>query len=432
MSSHKQIDNSNYFSNLSLSTIIIVFGGLISWAVLAPYDGAVIASGKLVVETHQKVVQHPEGGLINKLHISEGELVKKGQLLISLSTVNSSSELIILNNRRIELVAINQRLQALIQGDTELVFPKELISLTRTPSIKSLLDRQTLIFQTKLSGIRDETIIRHKKIQQQKYKIEGLTAQSLAAENEQALILVQLEELKNLFEKGYVSNSRIISLKRDAVRFAGSLGQIKALIAEIHEGIGNNELEILRIKNIFLDEMLYELQENNEELLKNDNQITVIEDAIEKSKIYSPRAGRVINLKISTIGAVIAPRQVLMNIVPIDDKLSIIARIAPADIDKVQTGSKALIRFTAFNRKTTPISPALVTMISADVIFDTARNEEYYEATLALTEDISILLHGRPLVPGMPIEVHITTENRNAISYLLQPLEDALARTFKE
>ncbi len=426
-----QNDGGKLYCFISGFVIIVVLGGLLLWSILATLEGAVVSPGKLVVESDLKEIQHLEGGIVKEILIQEGDFVKKAQLMVLLDATRGVSELSILENDYFENLAKRARLYAEINIDDDIVFPLELTQ-NNYKNINETLKRQSQIFYARKGSIKNEVNINNNRIVQYQYRINGLKAQKEALEREFELVKEQNEELSGLFEKGLIAKTRIISLKQEIERLIGSIGLSDATIAEISGMIESVNLDTLKLRKSFLEEILFELQETETIIARLKDQIITSNDIIKRSKIYAPRSGRIINLKVNTIGEVVTPGSLLMNIVPIDENLVIRAYIKPDKIDKIIKGGPAWIRFTAFNKKQTPVSTAVVKNISADVIFGSDSREEYYQVTLDLTEDVSDLFQGRPLIPGMPVEVYIKTEKRNALSYFTQPFTDALSRAFNE
>ena len=113
------------------------------------------------------------------------------------------------------------------------------------------------------------------------------------------------------------------------------------------------------------------------------------------------------------------------------DTLDVEARIPPAAIDQVHVGQTAVLRFTAFNQRTTPEIDGTVTVVSADLVQDPKANERYYTARIAIPQTRAKDL-GLTLVPGMPVEAFIRTDDRTVVSYLMKPLNDQIMKAFRE
>src|SRR5690606_41636071 len=137
-------------------------------------------------------------------------------------------------------------------------------------------------------------------------------------------------------------------------------------------------------------------------------------------------------LNIHTVGGVITPAEVLVTIVPENAKLKIEVRLAPTSIDQVSAGQPARLRFSAFNQRTTPELKGKVVHVSPATSRDTVTGETYYLGEIGVTADELAKLGDDMLLPGMPVEVYVSTEERTALSYLVKPLSDQFSRAFKE
>jgi HlyD family secretion protein len=233
-----------------------------------------------------------------------------------------------------------------------------------------------------------------------------------------------------------VSTPRITAARRTVAQLEGDLAQVTAAIAQAKGKIAEIELQILQIDQELQTEVGKDLREQQAREAELTERRVAAQDQLKRTEIRAPQSGAVHQLAVFTVGGVIAPSETLMLIVPEADKLVIDAKVAPQDIDQVALGQLAFIRFSAFNHRTTPEVTATVTRISADLVMEAARGGgesiAYYSVRLALTDEARQKLEGLTLIPGMPVEVHIKTNDRTAISYFTKPLTDQFARAFRE
>ena len=217
----------------------------------------------------------------------------------------------------------------------------------------------------------------------------GLTKEIASQSAQIDLIEEELKGLLQLQEKHLVARSRVSALQKDAARLSG---------------------EIARLSN---------------EKMKLDARF-------ERTQIRAPVSGRVLNLVTHTIGGIIAANSTIAEIVPSKEAPRIEARLSPRDIDQVRSGQAAHMRMTSLNQRTTPALEGTVKRVSADLLRDDARGADYYQVRILLEESAEKKLDGARLVPGMPADVMIETDQRSALSYLVKPLSDQIARTFRE
>jgi HlyD family secretion protein len=156
------------------------------------------------------------------------------------------------------------------------------------------------------------------------------------------------------------------------------------------------------------------------------------EDLLNRIDIRAPATGIVNQLSVHTIGGVVAPGEVIMEIVPDTDELEIEARLPPQDIDQVRRGQTTYVRLSAFNQRTTPQLKGFVSYVSADLTHDKQSNASYYTVRVTLPGEERHRLSGLQLMSGMPAEVFFQTGSRSMMSYLFKPITDQFQRMFTE
>jgi HlyD family secretion protein len=263
-------------------------------------------------------------------------------------------------------------------------------------------------------------------------EIAGLVAQENAKEREIRLIAKELEGLIELQKKDLVPSIKVMSLQRDAARLEGERGQLIAASAQAKGRIAEIELQLLQLDQDLKADVIKELREIEAKQSELAERRVAAEDQLKRVEIRSPQSGIVHQLAVHTVGGVVSPSEPMMLIVPRGDVLVIEAKIAPHDIDNVQVGQKAIVRFPGFNAKTTPEIDGEVARVAADLTKDPQFNQAYYVARIALPPDALAKLKSLKLLPGMPAEVHVQSGVRTMVSYLMKPLTDQYARAFTE
>ncbi|MGE0408752.1 MAG: HlyD family type I secretion periplasmic adaptor subunit [Amphiplicatus sp.] len=423
-----------YFRRLSIGVIAVVFGGLALWSVLAPIDGAVVAAGQVVVEGNRKAVQHLEGGVVGEILVREGQFVEAGDLVVRLEDTVPRANFQTIEGQLAELYARRGRL---IAECNDLDLPAEaqgVRDIIESAAFRAKAAGQAELFFAKRNTRTTQISLLEERIVQQIERIAGLKAQIDSLASQRTLILDELEGVRELHKEGYAPKTRLRALEREAKRLDGEGGALKAGVAEATSIIAEARLEIVRIKETAREDSIAELRDAEVSIAELEERRVTALDALKRTEIRAPRAGRVLALSVHTVGGVIAPGASLMEIVPEDDRLQIAARVEPADIDKVARGQETLIRFSAFGARATPEATGVVATVSADSLADDATGAPYYLALVDLpaNDEMSAILRGQPLAPGMPAETFIRTGARPAISYFLKPLTDAFARSLKE
>jgi HlyD family secretion protein len=275
------------------------------------------------------------------------------------------------------------------------------------------------------------------RITQLNEEVRGLSAQLAAKESELELIGTELVGVADLYKKNLVSISRYMQLQRDQTRLQGERGQFIADIARARGKISETELQIIQVDQDFRTEVLKDLRDAQGKIAELKERVTAAEDQLKRVDLRAPQAGFVHQLAVHTVGGVIANGETIMQIVPRADELVVEAKVAPNDIDQVAVGAEAVVRVLAGNQRTTPVITGRLTRVSADLTREQQQNsaqpaQAYYTVRIVLPAEEVARLRDIHLLPGMPVEVFIQTHERSPLQYLLKPLQEQIARTFRE
>ena len=372
---------------VGLALILFVAGGLGAWAGTAELAGAVIASGKLVVESSVKKVQHPTGGIVGELLVRDGDRVKAGEVLLRLDATQTKANLGIVVDAIDELSARKARLQAEQDGVDHIAFPEELSSRLDVPDVERIVSGERRLFALRRSSREGEKSQLEEQISQLKNQISGLEQQVDAKKREITLIKRELEGVRELWKKNLIQLTRLTTLEREAARLEGERGQLVASASQAKGKVAEIELQIIQIDQNLRSEVGEDLADVRGKLSELNERKVAAEDQLKRIDIRAPQDGVVHELAVHTIGGVIAPGAVIMLIVPDADSLVVEAKVDPADIDQLHLEQQAVLRFTAFNRRETPELTGVVEDISADLTEDERTGASYYVIRLSIPED---------------------------------------------
>ena len=412
--------------------VVMLAGGVGGWAVATEVSGAVIAPGQLVVETNVKKVQHPTGGVVGELRVRDGSEVRAGDVLVRLDDTITRANLAIVTKNLDELSARQARLEAERDGADAIAFPQELLERREVAEVGKVLAGETRLFELRRSARAGQKAQLKERVEQLKEEIDGRTGQIQAKGREIVLIGQELEGVRELWRKNLIQIQRVTALERDAVRIEGERAQLIAANAQTKGKISETELQILQIDQDLRSEVGRELADIRGKLSELVERKVAAEDQLKRVDIRAPQDGFVHQLAVHTVGGVVTPGEALMMVVPRADSLTVEARLAPPDIDQVRVGQRAVLRFSAFNQRTTPELNGEVHVVAADVSQDPKTGVYYYTVRNALPPQELERLGGLKLVPGMPLETFIQTGSRTVISYLMKPLTDQVARAWRE
>jgi HlyD family secretion protein len=412
--------------------VLILTCGVGVWAAATEISGALIAPGTIVVESNVKKVQHPTGGVVGQLLVRDGDRVKAGDLLVRLDDTIMRANLAIVTKALTELYARKARLEAERDGAETVKFPDDLMQQSDVPEIAQVLMGERKLFELRRSARAGQKAQLQERINQSGEETTGLSAQKVAKEKEITLIEHELAGVRDLFNKNLVPMTRLTSLERDATRIDGERGQLIATIAQAKGKIAELRLQIIQIDQDLSSEVAKEMREIDAKIGEFVERKVSAMDQLKRTDIRSPQDGTVFQSTVHTVGGVMPAGEPIMLIVPEADKLTIEARVNPQDIDKVQLGQIAALRFSAFNVRTTPEIFGTVSRVSADTTTDQRTNQSYYTIRIAMPPEQVTRLGDVKLVPGMPVEAFVKTGERTVISYLMKPLSDQINRAFRE
>jgi HlyD family secretion protein len=412
--------------------LVLLSGAVGGWAATTQLSGAVIAAGTLVVSDDVKKVQHPTGGVVKEINVREGARVKAGDVLVRLDDTLTRANLAIVSKNLDELAARQARLEAERDDADGVIFPPALTGRAGTAEVDRILQGEQKLFDFRKTARLGQKAQLRERILQLGEQVQGLAGQAAAKKRETELINRELEGVRSLWTKNLVPISRVTALEREAVRLDGERNQLIAGAAEAKGRATEVELQILQIDQELRSEVSKELREIQGKTAEFVERRVAAEDQLRRIDIRAPQDGVVHQLAIHTVGGVASATEPLMLIVPEADELSVETRIVPQDIDQLMYGQPAVIRFAAFNQRTTPEITGVVTRISADTTQDARSGVSFYVVRIGLPGEELARLNGLQLVPGMPVEAFIRTSDRTVVSYLVKPLTDQITKAFRE
>lgn len=412
---------------------ILLIGGVGGWAATTEFAGAVIAQGTLVVDTNVKKVQHPTGGVVGELRVRDGDKVKEGDIVVRLDDTQTRANLQIVVKGIQELLARKAREEAELAGNTEIAFAQELLDRATDPEVAYIINSEKKLFEIRRHAREGLKAQLTERTVQSEEEIKGLQAQVESKDKQIAWIKQELEGVNDLWKKQLVQFNRVTQLEREGARLDGERGQLIASIAQSRGKIAEIKVQILQVDQDMRTEVGKDLAEIRGKMAELIEKRVAAEDQLKRVDIRAPQNGMVHQLDVHTVGGVITAGQQIMLIVPEADKLIVEAKAQPQDIDQLRVGQSAVLRFSAFNTRTTPEINGTVTLVSADVTQDQRSGLSFYTVRVAVSpEEMARLGDEIKLVPGMPVEVFVQTVPRTVFSYVVRPFHDQLMRAFRE
>jgi HlyD family secretion protein len=414
------------------AAVLVLVGGIGGWATNTEISGAVIAPGQLVVDSNVKKIQHPVGGVVGELKVKDGDFVKEGDVVARLDVTRTRASLAIVTKALDELAARQARNEAERDGAARVSFPADLLARAGDPDVLHVTRGEQTLFELRRFAREGLKAQFREQIAQLEQQIQANVEQVAAKAKEIDWIQTELKGVRDLWKQHLVQFSRVTALERDAARLEGERGALIATIAQTRGRIAETRLKIIQVDEELRTEVGKDLAEIRGKKSELTEKRVAAEDQLKRTDLIAPQDGKVFQRTVHTIGGVIQAGEAIMLIVPDADALTVETKVAPHEIDRLHLGQQAVLRFTAFNQRTTPELNGEVIRIGADVSQDESKGSTYYAVRLRIPDNELVRLDGLKLVAGMPVEAFIQTSPRTVMSYLVKPLQDQITRAFRE
>lgn len=371
--------------------------------------------------------------MIQEVLVRDGDHVAQGQLLLVLNDVRVDASFELVRQQLDSERARGTRLSAERDGSHGVSPPADLTARAEKEiRIKEFLDRERALFTSRSSTLNSQISLIKAQISQTKEEQAALTQQIAADTRALNLQQEQLKQNEGLIKQGFISQARLLELKRSVAEYESRRSERVAELAKSKQRHTELELKILGLRNAYMQTATDELKDNANKTFELQERLRPSVDAAERQRILAPTSGEVVDMKFTSAGAVIGPRDPIMDIVPKMAKLIIEGRIRTEDVNHVRSGSVADVRLIAFNQRITPVVEGKVTYVSGDRLMDRATNQPYYQINLDVAAEALKQAGDLKLQAGMPVEIFVKTTERTALSYLLEPVTAFVRRSFRE
>lgn len=420
---------------------IIVFGFfvvLLGMAAIIRLDAGVYAQGVIAVSGNRQAVQHAEGGIIASINVREGQRVKAGTVLVEMASPELRAMERALTSDYLTLIAQRERLLAERRRAQRIDVPAEFNTLP--PADRELaseaLQMQRMQFEARRSSLGDQRSVLGQRSKQLAEQQSGYGEQRASLRKQQGILEDELAGHRELAKKGFASLNRIRELERMHEELKGREAAMTAEIARAREGIGETNLQSLTLKSTSLEDVAAELRDTQLRLTEVTPRLVAARENLRRTRLVAPVAGQIVGLAVFTVGGVIAPGEVLMEMVPENRALVLQVRVQPRDADDVYSGQDAQIRFLSVSDSSLPLLNGRVRTISADSLTDQVTGQAFFQSEVEVSpgelRKVETVLAKGQLRPGLPVEVVIAMRKRTAFEYLVEPLLGHFWRAFRE
>jgi protease secretion system membrane fusion protein len=420
--------NSAAYLSLGGGMVLAGFVGFLLWAGLAPLDKGIAVVGQVVVAENRKVIQPLQGGRIKQLHVTEGDEVIVGNLLITLDDTVVRNQRDNLQHQYLSALAQEARLTAEQNERGEISFPETLLNHPEHSLIERNIVLQRQLFQHRRQAQRSEIARLSAQITRYQDRLNGLQAMRRNNQRQSDLFQRQLQSVQLLAKNGHIATNQLLDMERQAISLHAQIEQDTSDIAEVHKLIDETEQHISQRREQYQSEnreQLAKAQQSTQELAQR---LRITEYELENTRIHAPVSGVVIALAQHTIGGVVSTGQTLMELVPSGQPLLIETQLPVELIDKARVGLPVDLNFSAFNQSNTPKLQGSVLHVGADRVLHPQTLQPYYPLTVA----IDITQSELAIRPGMSVDVFIRTGERSLLNYLFKPLTDRLHMALAE
>ena len=411
----------------------------LGWAAFAPLDSGAYASGKIVVSGNRQAVQHRDGGVVSALHVGEGDTVDRGDVLVEISAGEIRATERGLTGQILALLAQRARLVAERDGLSGVPTPPEFSALTGDDIglANEALELQRQQFSARGGSRGNQIGVLNQRVQQLNQQIVGLERQIASNREQSRLIGEELAGMQSLADRGFAPLNRVRALERQAAALDGEEGALRASVARAQEAIGETRMQMLSVGSETDEEVADLLRQVQVQLDELNPRLTAAREQLARAQVRSPASGRVVGLSVFTVGGVVSPGQMLMEVVPEEAALIISAEVSPTDADDLRVGQETEVRFAAFRERDLPILHGTVTDISADSFTEEQTGRSFFRITVEvppseLAKIVQVRGEDTGLIPGLPVEVVVPLRKRTALQYFFEPLTQSLWRSFRE
>ena len=414
-----------------LLPVLVAAALLAVWTTTAPLAGAVVAPAQLRVEYKRKTVQHQEGGIVREILVRDGQAVHAGDALLVVGDMRQEADLNLLQDQRRAALARAARADAESRLALHFVPPEP---LQREPAASEHLARESAVFAARRKALDEQTSLLEAQVQQAQAQTTAVEAQIAAIGVSDTLSEEELAINEKLASQGFVSRARLIGLQRTATDYKSRIGEARGELAVARQHIAELRSRMAQLRFTYQTQATDELKDAAARIRELDERLRPSQDQVERQVVRAPVDGDVMSMRVASAGAVIGPRDPLLDIVPRREKLVVDARIEPQDIEHVHVGGAAEVRLISDDARRTSLLPAKVTFVSADRVSQAETGKSWFDATVEV--DAAALAERKPssaqLRAGMPAEVFVTTSSRSLFEYLAKPLRSFSQRALRE
>jgi len=416
----------------SLLLLVIGFGGLLFWAAITPIERAVVARGSLVAEGRRKSILLSEPGILLQLLVREGERVRAGQVLMRLDPTTAEAAAAQARSQSRSLAARVARLRAEQQDQRQFAMPPEALQAAqRDPAVANIIESERRLFAARWDAFDSNIAVYQRRVSVQREQLQAASVQRNAAASRLASVRAYIAGQRPLALQGFALMSRVRELERLEAELLGNMGAFAAQEAQFRQAIAQGEAELATFRLTRAQDIARELQDAQQQLVDAEQRVLAAENVRSRRDIIAPEPGTVTDIRFVTPGSSITDGQPVLDLLPLDDRLVVEAKVLPTDVEQLRVGQRVNVRLSALRQRTTPLLAGHLTYVSADQQTDQQGNA-FFLARAEIDPGEMVRLPGLVMSAGMPTELFVLGETRSALSYLVSPITNSLRRALRD
>ncbi len=397
------------------------FSSIFIWVVYVPLRAEIHATGELVFKSKRQTVQHLEGGIVKEILVHDGDMVQAGQPLIKLESSQVQPLVNMLDEQGLAEIAYMARVEAESRDLPSIHFPGSITAHAKEPSVSRIMQAEERLFAARRVSFHNQVQLINLQIAQLRESSKGTQERLATKKQEIALLKQQLDANQALQSQGYVTNSTVLDYQRALAAQTGEYNLIAASIASERQRKIEMEQRIFALRAERIQSAINEMKQSSLRTIDQQEKIRPLRDTLQRQVIRAPVSGKVVALKIATVGGTIMPRDTLLEIAPTTDHLVLEAKIRLEDITEVKVGQQADIAISGIHPRARPDVKGRITYISDDRIMG---QPPYYAAMLDLDKESLKTLGGAELRPGMSAAVSIATKPRTPFIDMMDTIRE--------
>ena len=425
---------------IGVAFIVLFFGIFFGWAMFAPLDAAVVGQGAVKVSGNREVVQHRDGGVIARIAVTEGDVVEQGQVLIDFAAHELFAQERALAGLVLELEASQERLVAELEGRNSMRRPQSwrMLSGDDVQRAEDIMARQQQELRARTGAYSGQAAVIARRSDQLTVRSQGFRDELGALARQGELVEEELVAMRSLAEEGFAPLARVRALERTKAEIEARRIEVASQMNQATEGVGESRMQVVSIRQDRRETAAAELRQVSERLIDTLPRLAEVRGEIERAQLRAPTRGTVVGLAFFNDGAVVAPGERILDIVPEESELVVEAKVSTHDADDLEVGDRAEVRFTAFEGRSFARAAGEVRRISADSFHDERTGGEFFKVQVEVAQDELKRLAAKrnestlPLRPGLPAEIVVAIRKRTALQYILEPLDQSVWKSFRE